>query len=80
MARFFINTGDGFEFASTEEEARKVATEAIEFWRQAAVQDGEWDDEVASVFWGEIRERAKENIITTDEDEDSCDYQLQALK
>jgi hypothetical protein len=80
MAKFFINTGDGFEFASTEEEARKVATEAIEFWRRAAIEDGEWDDEVASVFWGEIRERAKEHAVEIDDNQDACDYQLQAMK
>ena len=73
MARFFINTGDGFEFASTEEEARKVATEAIEFWRRDAMNNGEWDDEVSSVFWGVIRERAKETPLG-----DAADYELKA--
>jgi hypothetical protein len=80
MARYFINTGDGLEFASTEEEARKVANEAIDFWRRAAVQDGEWDDEVVSVFWGEIRERAKGINLGIDPDSEAFDYQLQALK
>ena len=74
MARFFINTGDGFEFASTEEEARKVATEAIEFWRQDAINNGEWDDEVCSVFWGEIRERAKQTPVG-----DGFNYVLKAV-
>ena len=79
MARFFVNTGDGIEFASTEEEARKVATEAIEFWRRAAIQDGEWGDEITSVHWGEIRERVKEIVLESDEERDKCDYQLKAV-
>ena len=78
MARYFINTGDGFEFASTEEEARKVATEAIDFWRRAAIDDGEWDDEITSVFWGEIRERVM--AVAVGDDGEYTDYQLRAVK
>lgn len=59
MARFFINTGDGIEFATTEEESRKVANEAIEFWRNEARRAGEWGDEVGTVYWGRIVETAK---------------------
>ena len=79
MARFFINTGDSFEFAETEEEARRVATEAIDFWRRAAIADGEWDEEVSSVYWGEIRERAIEAVAQLSDDPDACDYQLQPV-
>jgi len=78
MARFFINTGDGIEFASTEEGARKVATEAIVFWRRAAIDDGEWCDEITSVFWGEIREKVK--AVSVGEDGDYTDYQLRPVK
>jgi hypothetical protein len=78
--QFFINTGDGFEFADTEEEARKVATEAIEFWRQDAIDSGEWDSEVSSVYWGKIHERAKEIVLETREDSDKCDYQLRPVE
>ena len=78
--RFFINTGDGFEFADTEEEARRAATEAIEFWRRDAIDSGEWDGEVSSVYWGEIRERAKEITVQADDASDKCDYQLRPVE
>jgi len=77
MARFFINTGDGIEFASTEEEARKVANESLEFWRKDARDCAEWSDEAGTVYWGEIRERAKFKQL---EEDGSGDYQLQAME
>jgi len=80
MKRFFINTGDGFEFADTEEEAKKAATEAIEFWRRDAIGSGEWDSEVSSVYWGEIRERALEIAVETEDESDRCDYQLRPVE
>jgi hypothetical protein len=74
MARYFISTGDGIEFASTEDEARKVANESLEFWRKDARQLGEWSDEVGTVYWGQVIETAKFKQL---EDDGSGDYVLE---
>lgn len=58
MKRFFVHTEDGTECYFTEEEARAAANEAIAEIRDEC--DEEWSDEVHSVFWGEIREEARQ--------------------
>lgn len=59
MPRYFVNTGDGIEYRDTEEEARKLADESIEFWREHARRYGEWSDEVETVCWGQMIETSK---------------------
>lgn len=58
MPKFVINTGDGYEFRDTEEEAKKLALESIEFWREIARKHGEWSEEVETVYYAAIVERS----------------------
>ena len=58
MKRFFVHTEDGTELYFTEQEARIAATEALAEIREAC--DDEWSDAVHSVFWGEVREEARQ--------------------
>lgn len=76
MARFFINTGDGIEYRDTEEEARNLANESLEFWRRDARGSGEWSDEVGTVYWGQVIETAKFKQLA----EDAGDYVLEPQK
>jgi hypothetical protein len=76
MARFFINTGDGIEYRDTEDEARKLANESLEFWRKEARHAGEWHDEVGTVYWGQVIETAKFKQI----EDDGGDYVLEPQK
>ena len=39
--KFFVDTGDGIEFKKTEAEAKTLASESLEFWRNRARQNGE---------------------------------------
>ena len=52
MSMFFVNTGDGFDFYNTEEEAIQAAQDAIDDWRDAC--DPEWPEEVENVCWGKV--------------------------
>jgi len=77
MRRCFVETGDGIEFKDTEEEAKKLAAESLEFWKKRARTEGEWDDEVDRVCWGEIREKVK--AVSAGEDGEYTDYQLRSV-
>ncbi len=74
MGRFFVDTGDGIEFKKTEAEAKALAAESLEFWRNRARQNGEWDDEAGHICWGPVREQSKEQS-----DGEVCDYVLKAV-
>jgi hypothetical protein len=78
MRRFFVDTGDGIEFKATEAEAKQLAAESLDFWRKRAISEGEWDDEVDHVCWGEIREKVK--AVAVGENGDYTDYQLRHVK
>jgi len=75
MKRFFVHTEDGTECFFTEEEARAAANEAIAEIREEC--DEEWSDEVHSVFWGEIREEAKQ--VRVGQEDSFIDYVLKPV-
>ena len=75
---FFVDTGDGIEFRNTEDAARQLAAESLEFWKKRARTEGEWDDEVDRVCWGEIREKVK--AVAVGEGGDYTEYQLRPVK
>lgn len=77
--RFFSFDGETYTTHETPEEARTFAADAIEFFRREAGIDGEWQDEVARVAWGEIREHAEAQPDEQSEDDvPPCDYALLA--
>jgi len=78
MWRFFVDTGDGIEFKDTEAEARQLASESLEFWKQRARDVGEWDDEVDRVCWGKICEKVK--AVAVGDGGDYKDYQLKPVQ
>jgi hypothetical protein len=75
MKRFFVHTEDGTELYFTEEEARAAATEAIAEIRDEC--DEEWSDDVHSVFWGEVREEARQ--VRIGKDDHFIDYVLKPV-
>lgn len=77
MGRFFVDTGDGIHFLNTEEEAKSEAEKALAFWRDKAGCDGEWDDNVDQICWGEIREQVR--AVAVGDGGDYTDYQLRAV-
>ena len=48
--RFFVDTGDGFEYCDTQAEAIALAQKAIDNWRDCCNPD--WPEEVDRVSWG----------------------------
>ena len=75
MKRFFVHTEDGTELYFTAEAARAAATEAIAEIREAC--DDEWSDAVHSVFWGEVREEARQ--IKVGPESQFIDYTLKPV-
>jgi hypothetical protein len=55
-----------------------LAAESLEFWRKRAISEGEWDDEVDHVCWGQIHEKVK--AVSAGDDGEYTDYQLRAVK
>lgn len=78
MAKKFFSYDllSGFELHDTDEQARKYAESAIEYYRSNASE--EWPEEIDHVCWGEIRQRTAEINTTaeTGQDFETCDYQL----
>lgn len=72
---FSYSTDMGFEEYPTRDEAIECANIQIKHYREDAIRDDEWPDEVDSVCWGVILGRSKE-IDTSDEDHESVDYKL----
>jgi hypothetical protein len=56
---YLVYTGEETEFYETLEEAEAAAKAAIEFWREIGLREGEWPEEVYSVYWGKAIGRAK---------------------
>lgn len=72
---FSYSTDLGFEEYPTRDEATECANTQIKYYREDAIRDDEWPDEVDSVCWGVILGRSKE-IDTSNEDHESVDYKL----
>jgi hypothetical protein len=77
MKRFFVDTGDGVHYVSTEEEARKLAAGCLAEFRECARLEGEWRDEVESVCWGELRQSATAFSVG---DNEGVDFQMIDIK
>ena len=77
MKRFFVHTEDGTECFFTEEEARAAAMEAIAEIREDC--DEEWTDDIHSVFWGEVREEAKQIRVGAEGESSFVDYVLKPV-
>ena len=79
VRRFFVFDGDGYDSSYTSpDEARKAALNAIDRWAADARDNDGWADEVRSVAWGEVIERAKEvpDEHAEDDEERGVDYRL----
>lgn len=58
MKKYFVYSADnGFETFDTEAEAEAVAENIITLYREDAGDEG-WDEDVESVCWGELRQKA----------------------
>lgn len=84
MGKFFVYSADeGFEIFDTAAEAESVANSIIDMHREDAYEDG-WDEDVETVCWGEISQRA--NIVSMANAPDletgtyQCDYALCGVK
>lgn len=75
VARFFVHTEESTEVYNTEQEARDAAAEAIALIREEC--DDEWSDEVHSVYWGEIREQARQ--VRVGENNEYIDYVMKPI-
>ena len=83
-SKYFVYSADsGFETFTTAAEAEAVAEDIISQYREDAYGDG-WDDDVESVCWGEISQRAAmiDASPTPDRVTGSypCDYALMGLQ
>jgi hypothetical protein len=67
--------GDGYTEHTTEAEAKRAASTALEAERDEALTDG-WDEVVENICWGRIIERAfrKEPIYV-----EGSDYELRPI-
>lgn len=78
--KYFVYSADsGFETFATPEEAEAVAEDIISQYREDAYDDG-WDDDVESVCWGEISQKAAMIDVRPTQDQVTgrypCDYTL----
>lgn len=74
---FAYSTECGYEEFDTKEKAVDFATEEIDDFRGYAC-DG-WSDEVESVCWGIVMQRATAVGIRKGTDEDSCDKSIEEI-
>ncbi|RJT47195.1 hypothetical protein [Rahnella woolbedingensis] len=74
---FAYSTECGYEEFDTKEKAIDFATDEIEDFRGYAC-DG-WSDEVGSVCWGVVMQRATEIDRRKRNDEDSCDSSIEEI-
>ncbi len=81
--KFFSYCPDaGFDTFETEGEAKAAANTSIDYYRDNA--DEGWDEEVAQVCWGEVRQSATMCCVRPVMEDDCvaagidtiCDYQL----
>lgn len=81
MDKWFVfdPDGNGFVTYETEAEARAVAQECIDEWRNVAIADREWSDYVDGLCWGKISEAATRVEIISEYNETCCDYMLAAI-
>lgn len=84
MGKYFVYSADnGFEIFDTSAEAEAVAQSIIDTHREDACEDG-WDEDVETVCWGEISQRA--SVVSMDNTPDhetgtyQCDYSLCGVK
>jgi hypothetical protein len=63
MKKYFSYSPNyGFEVHESIDDARLTAEEAISGYEENALEEGEWDDEVESVCYGEVLVEATETI------------------
>jgi hypothetical protein len=63
MKKYFSYSPNyGFEVHKTMEDAILSAQEAISGYEEVAAEEGEWDDEVGSICYGEVLVKATETI------------------
>ncbi len=76
--RFFVHDGESYDASYTSAaDAQKAAEAALDRWRTDAHDEDGWADEVESVAWGEVIERAEAVPDEQSEVEDAgCDYRL----
>lgn len=84
MGKYFVYSADnGFEIFDTSAEAEAVAQSIIDTHREDAYEDG-WDEDVETVCWGEISQRASVVSMANTPDPETgtyqCDYSLCGVK
>lgn len=82
--KYFVYSADnGFETFSMASEAEAVAEDIISQYREDAYDDG-WDDDVESVCWGEISQKAAMIDVSPTPDQVTgsypCDYALNGIQ
>ena len=64
MKQYFCYTpNDGMIYFETAEAAETRAREEIEIYRDAAYDDGEWDEDVFLICWGAVHQ----GVVATEE-------------
>jgi hypothetical protein len=56
--RYWSSDGESVEFHETEDEARRTCERSLEMYRDGAAEG--WDEAVANIGWGSVRQRAIE--------------------
>jgi hypothetical protein len=76
---FVYSSDNGFETFATAAEAEAVAEDLISKYREDAYEDG-WDDDVESVCWGRVSQKARAIRVSQTPDPVHgnylCDYVL----
>ena len=73
MSKFFsYDPEDGFQLHATEDEAKERAQIALDNYRDNAIDDNGWGEEVEGVCWGNVRQ----NVVEINTGIESCDYNL----
>ena len=84
IRKYFVYSPDnGFDTFNTAAEAEAVAEDLIAQYREDACEDG-WDEDVGSVCWGEVSQRAVMVRCSPAPDQVTgrypCDYALGGIR
>ena len=71
---YMCHNGFAIVFTDTGEDAKKMADDALNYWRTGARECGVWDERAELVMWGEVKGIAGQ--YSRSDETDSVDYVL----